>query len=158
MWECVNCVSSDISAQCQIHTMTMDNGVMKMRRVEDGLEIKPGGLARDVDGSETRAETGRHGARPRHQLGDVEKRLAPAAQHYGHKDATIQHPGRAGDRIELLATKSLHKLLRVHWLLKAIDVKPLAVVKKRMASRAKRQVSTKPVYLVVAVAFAQPRR
>jgi periplasmic copper chaperone A len=38
----VICVSSDISAQCQIHAMTMDNGVMKMRPVEGGLEIKPG--------------------------------------------------------------------------------------------------------------------
>jgi len=38
----VNCVSSDASAECQIHTMTMDNGVMKMRPVEGGLEIKPG--------------------------------------------------------------------------------------------------------------------
>jgi periplasmic copper chaperone A len=38
----VSCVSSDISAQCQIHSMTMDNGVMKMRPVEGGLEIKPG--------------------------------------------------------------------------------------------------------------------
>jgi len=38
----VSCVSSDASAQCQIHTMTMDNGVMKMRPVEGGLEIKPG--------------------------------------------------------------------------------------------------------------------
>jgi periplasmic copper chaperone A len=38
----VSCVSSDVSAQCQIHTMTMDNGVMKMRPVEGGLEIKPG--------------------------------------------------------------------------------------------------------------------
>ena len=38
----VNCVSSDASAQCQIHTMTMDNGVMKMRPVEGGLEILPG--------------------------------------------------------------------------------------------------------------------
>jgi hypothetical protein len=38
----VNCVSSDASAQCQIHTMTMDGGVMKMRPVEGGLEIKPG--------------------------------------------------------------------------------------------------------------------
>jgi periplasmic copper chaperone A len=38
----VNCVSSDSSAQCQIHTMTMDGGVMKMRPVEGGLEIKPG--------------------------------------------------------------------------------------------------------------------
>jgi copper(I)-binding protein len=38
----VACVSSDASAQCQIHTMTMDNGVMMMRPVEGGLEIKPG--------------------------------------------------------------------------------------------------------------------
>jgi len=38
----VSCVSSDASAECQIHTMTMDNGVMMMRPVEGGLEIKPG--------------------------------------------------------------------------------------------------------------------
>ncbi len=38
----VSCVSDDASAQCQIHTMTMDGGVMKMRPVEGGLEIKPG--------------------------------------------------------------------------------------------------------------------
>src|ERR1700692_3589454 len=38
----VACVSSDASAECQIHTMTMDNGVMQMRPVEGGLEIKPG--------------------------------------------------------------------------------------------------------------------
>ena len=38
----VSCVSSDASAKCQIHTMTMENGVMKMRPVEGGLEIKPG--------------------------------------------------------------------------------------------------------------------
>jgi periplasmic copper chaperone A len=38
----VSCVSSDASAQCQIHSMTMDNGVMQMRPVEGGLEIKPG--------------------------------------------------------------------------------------------------------------------
>ena len=38
----VNCVSSDAAAQCQIHTMSMDNGVMKMRPVEGGLEILPG--------------------------------------------------------------------------------------------------------------------
>jgi len=37
-----SCVASDASAQCQIHTMTMENGVMKMRPVEGGLEIKPG--------------------------------------------------------------------------------------------------------------------
>ena len=68
--------------------------------------------------------------------------------------------GAAGalDRIELLATKSLHELLRVRWLLKAIDVKPLAVVIERMASRAERQISTEFVYLVVAVALAHPRR
>ena len=38
----VSCVASDASAQCQIHSMTMDGGVMKMRPVEGGLEIKPG--------------------------------------------------------------------------------------------------------------------
>jgi periplasmic copper chaperone A len=38
----VNCVSSDASAECQIHSMTMNNGVMEMRPVEGGLEIKPG--------------------------------------------------------------------------------------------------------------------
>jgi hypothetical protein len=38
----LSCTSSDVSAQCQIHSMTMDNGVMKMRPVEGGLEIKPG--------------------------------------------------------------------------------------------------------------------
>jgi copper(I)-binding protein len=38
----VSCVSSDASAECQIHTMVMNNGVMQMRPVEGGLEIKPG--------------------------------------------------------------------------------------------------------------------
>jgi copper(I)-binding protein len=38
----VSCVASDASAQCQIHTMTMEDGVMKMRPVEGGLEIAPG--------------------------------------------------------------------------------------------------------------------
>jgi hypothetical protein len=38
----VTCVSDDASAQCQIHTMTMEGGVVKMRPVEGGLEIKPG--------------------------------------------------------------------------------------------------------------------
>jgi periplasmic copper chaperone A len=38
----LSCISSDASAQCQIHTMTMEDGVMKMRPVEGGLEIKPG--------------------------------------------------------------------------------------------------------------------
>ena len=35
-------VSSDISAACQIHTMGMERGVMKMRPLPSGLEIKPG--------------------------------------------------------------------------------------------------------------------
>ena len=38
----VSCVSDDASVQCEIHTMTMEGGVMKMRPVEGGLEIKPG--------------------------------------------------------------------------------------------------------------------
>jgi periplasmic copper chaperone A len=38
----VSCVSSEAAAQCQIHTMTMEDGVMKMRPVEGGLEILPG--------------------------------------------------------------------------------------------------------------------
>jgi len=38
----VSCVSSDASNECQIHTMTMENGVMKMRPVTGGLEINPG--------------------------------------------------------------------------------------------------------------------
>jgi copper(I)-binding protein len=38
----VTCVADDASAQCQIHSMTMEGGVMKMRPVEGGLEIKPG--------------------------------------------------------------------------------------------------------------------
>jgi copper(I)-binding protein len=38
----VSCVSDDASAICEIHSMTMEGGVMKMRPVEGGLEIKPG--------------------------------------------------------------------------------------------------------------------
>ncbi len=38
----VSCVADDASAQCQIHSMTIEGGVMKMRPVEGGLEIKPG--------------------------------------------------------------------------------------------------------------------
>lgn len=40
--ERLSCLSTDVAAQCQIHEMTMDNGVMKMRPVAGGLEIKPG--------------------------------------------------------------------------------------------------------------------
>lgn len=38
----VSCVASDVAGRCQIHSMTMEGGVMKMRPVEGGLEIKPG--------------------------------------------------------------------------------------------------------------------
>lgn len=40
--ERLSCVSSDASAKCQIHEMSMDNGVMKMRLVEGGVQVKPG--------------------------------------------------------------------------------------------------------------------
>lgn len=40
--ERLSCVSSEAAAKCQIHQMSMSNGVMKMRPVEGGLEIKPG--------------------------------------------------------------------------------------------------------------------
>jgi periplasmic copper chaperone A len=36
-----SCAAGDVAAQCQVHSMTMEGGVMKMRPV-DGLEIKPG--------------------------------------------------------------------------------------------------------------------
>lgn len=39
----LTCVSSEAAAQCQIHTMSMEGGVMKMRPVEGGLEIPAGG-------------------------------------------------------------------------------------------------------------------
>ena len=35
-------VSSDIAGKAQIHEMTMEGGVMKMRPVEQGIEIAPG--------------------------------------------------------------------------------------------------------------------
>jgi copper(I)-binding protein len=38
----MTCVSAEGAAQCQIHTMTMEQGVMRMRPLPDGLEIKPG--------------------------------------------------------------------------------------------------------------------
>jgi periplasmic copper chaperone A len=34
--------SSDTAMRFEIHNMSMDNGVMKMRPVESGIEIKPG--------------------------------------------------------------------------------------------------------------------
>jgi periplasmic copper chaperone A len=34
--------SSDVAGQFELHSMTMENGVMKMRPVTGGVEIKPG--------------------------------------------------------------------------------------------------------------------
>jgi copper(I)-binding protein len=34
--------ASDVSSRFEIHEMSMDNGVMKMREVTSGIEIKPG--------------------------------------------------------------------------------------------------------------------
>jgi copper(I)-binding protein len=38
----VSCVADDASSQCVIHSMTMEGGIMRMRPVKGGLEIKPG--------------------------------------------------------------------------------------------------------------------
>lgn len=38
----VSCASDEASAHCQIHSTTMTGGIMEMRPVEGGLEIKPG--------------------------------------------------------------------------------------------------------------------
>jgi periplasmic copper chaperone A len=38
----LRCVSSDSAAKCEIHEMSMAGGVMRMRPVEGGLEIKAG--------------------------------------------------------------------------------------------------------------------
>ncbi len=38
----ISCVSDDASSQCVIHSMTVEGGIMRMRPVEGGLEIKPG--------------------------------------------------------------------------------------------------------------------
>jgi copper(I)-binding protein len=35
-------ISTPVAGQAQVHQMTTDNGVMKMRPVQGGLEIKPG--------------------------------------------------------------------------------------------------------------------
>ena len=34
--------ASDVSSRFEVHEMSMDNGVMKMRPVDKGIEIKPG--------------------------------------------------------------------------------------------------------------------
>jgi copper(I)-binding protein len=38
----MSCVSATVATQCQIHNMTIEQGVAKMRPLPDGLEIKPG--------------------------------------------------------------------------------------------------------------------
>lgn len=38
----LTCTASDAAGRCQVHTMSMENGVMKMRQVDGGLEIKAG--------------------------------------------------------------------------------------------------------------------
>jgi copper(I)-binding protein len=38
----LTCVAADAAARCEIHSMIMEQGVMKMRPLPDGLEIKPG--------------------------------------------------------------------------------------------------------------------
>ena len=38
----LTCVSIAVAARCEIHSMTMDGGVMQMRLMPDGLTIKPG--------------------------------------------------------------------------------------------------------------------
>ena len=38
----LTCVSIAVAAKCEVHSMTMDNGVMNMRFLPDGLVIKPG--------------------------------------------------------------------------------------------------------------------
>ncbi len=34
--------SSDVASRVEVHEMSMDGGVMKMRELSDGLEVKPG--------------------------------------------------------------------------------------------------------------------
>ncbi len=43
--------SSNVSSGFEIHEMSMDNGVMKMRRLDKGLEIKPGQMVEFKPGS-----------------------------------------------------------------------------------------------------------
>jgi copper(I)-binding protein len=40
--ERLSCTSSDAAATCQVHEMSMHNGVSQMRPMEDGVPIKPG--------------------------------------------------------------------------------------------------------------------
>lgn len=45
-------VRTPISEKSEIHTMTMTNGVMKMRQLENGIEIPPGGTVSLKPGGE----------------------------------------------------------------------------------------------------------
>jgi periplasmic copper chaperone A len=38
----LSCTGSEAAAKCEVHSVTVEDGVMKMRPIEDGLEIKPG--------------------------------------------------------------------------------------------------------------------
>jgi periplasmic copper chaperone A len=49
--ERLSCLSSDAADKCQIHQMSMDNGVMKMREMEGGVDIKPGETVTFAPGS-----------------------------------------------------------------------------------------------------------
>ncbi len=40
--ERLSCMSTDAAAKCQVHEMSMHDGVMQMRPVEGGVQIKPG--------------------------------------------------------------------------------------------------------------------
>jgi copper(I)-binding protein len=43
--------AADIAGQVELHEMSMDNGVMKMRPVANGIEIKPGQVVEFKPGS-----------------------------------------------------------------------------------------------------------
>ena len=38
----LTCTSASFAAQCQVHSMTMEGGIMHMRPLPNGVEIKPG--------------------------------------------------------------------------------------------------------------------
>ena len=117
----LSCVSSDASAKCQVHTMTMENGVMKMRPAEGGLEIKPGETVMlkpssahlmflDLKHPLEQGNTGRCNAairESRHGPGGVshrrDRRIGPRRGHGRHDDARRWHDAdealrHAGDR------------------------------------------------------------
>jgi periplasmic copper chaperone A len=43
--------SADVSRKFEVHEMSMDRGVMKMRELKDGLEIPPGAIVKLKPGS-----------------------------------------------------------------------------------------------------------